>query len=459
MKNNRFFGTLDFYAQALRIAVPIMLQMLVQSLVSLIDNFMVAGLGDVKMSGVNLVNHLLFIILTLFVAVASAGGMFMSQYSGAKDRRGMQQVFRFKQITILILALMFIITFLLFPRPLLGLLVSGNAASPAILDQAQIYLKLILITFIPFGLSIGISSSLREIGIVKPPMVISIISALINTLFNYLLIYGKFGFPRLEVTGAAYATILARVTELIIFALYIKKHRPAFYVKIHHLLQVRISLFFTILRKSALVFVSDVSWVMSETVSMALYNTRGGADVVSGMSAGWAITNLAFLIYPALSAAMGVIIGGTLGKGDFTLAKKQARWLQSGGILLGFGAGAVTILSTLIVPIAFGSLSSSAQMVARRLLIMATIYMPFWTFINTLFSTARAGGDVITGVWMDMIGNVFIFIPVMAVLTFYTNMGPVLLYGVAQIPSLVRIPIAFSQLKKERWVHNLTTQY
>ncbi len=452
------FGQLNFYSTALKIALPVMLEMFVQFMVSLIDNFMVAGLGDIKMSGVNLVNHLVYIILIFFTALAGAGGMFMSQYNGAKDKEGMQNVFRFKQISFFVSALIFMLVLWLVPRPLLTLLVEGNASATAILDQGEIYAYLIMFTFIPMGLSMGIASSLREIGIVKAPMIISSIGTLINTFFNYVLIYGKWGFPRLEVAGAAYATIIARVSGLIIFLVYIRIKKPDFFVSAIHIFKVKLSFFGKVLKKSSLVFVCDLIWVFCETVSMALYNKRGGADVVAGMSAGWTLTNLAFLIEPAISVTIGVIVGGSLGKNDFDRARKEARWLNSGAVVMGFFGSIVTLLCILIIPIAFGRLSLSAQLIARKLLIMASIYMPIWTYINTQFFISRAGGDVVTGLWIDLIGNVGLFIPAMYLLTYLTDLDAVMLYGLGQVPSLIRIPIARWQLKKERWVKNLTNK-
>ena len=89
----RSFGPASFYAQALKIAIPVMAQMLIQNLVSLIDNFMVAGLGDVKMSGVTICGQIIFVFMVFMNTICMAGGIFMTQFSGAKDKEGMKQSF------------------------------------------------------------------------------------------------------------------------------------------------------------------------------------------------------------------------------------------------------------------------------------------------------------------------------------------------------------------------------
>ena len=98
MNRQKYFADASFYRKAIRIALPVMLQMLIQNLVSLIDNFMVSGLGDIKMSGVNIAGQILFVFMVFLNTICMAGGIFMTQYSGAKNEEGMQQALRFKLI-------------------------------------------------------------------------------------------------------------------------------------------------------------------------------------------------------------------------------------------------------------------------------------------------------------------------------------------------------------------------
>ena len=204
MQLKRFsLGPVHFYRQALGFAIPVMIQTFVQSLVSLIDNFMVGGLGDIKMSAVNITNQFTFLFLTTIGTFAETGGMFMSQFNGAKDAGGMQQTYRFKQIMMLACAALFTVFSFFFSGHILGFLVHGNQQAPEIVAEGQRYLHIILLTFIPIAFSTAITSSLRDIGNVKIIMYSAIISTLINTCGNYILIYGNFGAPRMEVKGAA----------------------------------------------------------------------------------------------------------------------------------------------------------------------------------------------------------------------------------------------------------------
>ncbi|WP_038176318.1 MATE family efflux transporter [Treponema pedis] len=451
-----YFGPLNFYKKAFALALPIMVQLFIQSLVSLIDNFMVAGLGDLKMSGVNVSNQLIFVYITGLNIICSAGGIFMSQYNGTKDAIGMRQSYRFKLITCGIFATLFLTVSALIPELLLGLLVRGNTAKAEITAEGKIYMSVIIFTFIPMAFSSSISSSLRETGNVKIPMYIAMFSTLINTIGNYLLIYGNLGAPRLEVAGAAYATVIARLCELVIFILYIKKIKPLFYVKIKHILKVRIDLFREILKKSALIFIADMSWVISETVATAIYNSRGGAEVVSGMSAGWTIAELFFLVFPAVNTSIGVIVGGTLGRNSLEEARVQARWMKTGAAAAGFATGLCEAAAIFLIPIVFGRLTPSSQIVTKKLLLFVALYMPVWTYQNSQYAVARAGGDAVMGAWVDTTVNMLLFTPLMFIMYKFTDLDSPTIYGIAKLTSIIKTVLAGIQLKKERWVKNLT---
>ncbi|MBE6345004.1 MAG: MATE family efflux transporter [Spirochaetaceae bacterium] len=452
-------GPLSFYKKALAIALPVMGQLLIQNMVSLIDNFMVAGLGDIKMSGVNIAGQINFVFLVLINTICLSGGIFMSQYNGAKNPAGMQQVFRFKLFFATIASLIYTTISIFFPRPFLALMVHGNIASEPIIEEGVRYMRILAFSWIPTVIATSIGSSLREIGKVKPPLIISVTATAVNTFFNWIFIYGNLGAPRLETVGAAIATIIARVVEVTIFIIYICKTKPPFYFKIIDFFKVKISLFFSILKKSALVLVSEMSWVLSETVTTALYNSRGGAEVVSGMAAGFAIANLFFVCFSGIATVTGVIMGGTLGANRLDEARIQKKWLLSGALVFGVFAGLLGLLTTFIIPIIYGNLSSEAQIVTRGLVLVNALYMPVWAFVNAQFAISRTGGDATMGAIVDLSTNTLLVIPGMFALTYLTKIGPVALYGIIKLVDFVKITICAIWLKKERWLTNLAAAY
>src|SRR5574344_3645 len=453
------FGSASFYKRALSIALPVMAQLLIQNLVSLIDNFMVSGLGDIKMSGVNVAGSVNFVFLVLIGNVLCNGaGIFMSQFKGAEDKNGMQQVCRYKLIVCLIAAIGYTALCAINPAPILRLMVHGNAQAAAIVEQAATYQKVIAWTWIPMVISFSISSSLRETGEVKVPLIISVVATLINTFGNYIFIYGNFGAPRLEVTGAAIATIIARVVEMITFIIYINFKKPSFYSRVKDIFKVKPSLTGTIIKKSVMIAVSEMTWVLSETVSTALYNSRGGAEIVSGMSAGFTIANLFFISFSGIFTATGVIMGSTLGAGKLEEAREQKSWILNGSVIFGIFFGLLGCASTLLIPVVFGNLSDAARAVSRGLVFTAAAYMPVWCYCNAQFAVSRTGGDTMMGVIVDLTANFLLFLPGMFIMTYFTDWNPVMMYAIVKLSDVEKVIVAGIWLRKERWLRNLAVE-
>ncbi|MCR5614057.1 MATE family efflux transporter [Treponema sp.] len=462
MKNNNSlfsgFGSLPFYKSALMIALPVMAQMLIQNLVSLIDNFMVAGLGDIKMSGVNITGQIIFVFMVFLNTICMAGGIFLTQFSGAKDKHGMKQSFCFKIWAGIFVAALFSFSCFVIPREILSYMVKGNIQAEIILDEGEKYMRLIGFIAIPWVISAMVSSSLREIGEVKVPLIISIIATFVNTFFNWIFIYGNLGAPRLEVQGAAIATIIARTTEALLFIGYMIKKRPDFTANLYDMFHVNFKLFGEIFHKAWMIMFSEMVWAIAETITTALYNGRGGADVVSGMSASFAISNLFFVAFGGIITSTGVIIGKDLGRGELELARQEKIWLLNGAKIFGLFFTGIGLLCMLLVPVVFSNLSAHSQDICTKMVLVMAIYMPLWVYINGQFAVSRAGGDTIMGILVDGIGNLFIVIPGIFIMAKLTTMGPVMMYAIIKAVEIPKIAIAHFWLKKERWLKNLAVE-
>ncbi len=449
-------GSATFYRDALAIALPVMLQQLIMSMVSLVDNFMVAGLGDVKMAAVNVANQINFVSTIALMTLNAAGGIYLAQYRGARDEEGMKQAFRFKALFSLSLATLHFILLWTIPERLIGIMTVGNDQRDAIITVGASYLRLTSFTWFPMALSTAIATAFREIGKARIPLLISVSAGIVNTLGNWILIYGNWGAPRLEVTGAAIATVAARVLELACFLSYVKLKPEAFFVPFSGLLAVDRRLIASIFRKSGMMLASELTWVFSETIMTALYNGRGGAETVAGMGAGWAIGNMFFLAFSGVHTATAVIVGSTLGAGNLSEARNQARWLKAGSLFLGLAVAACAAASVLLIPLVFANLTLSARAVTRGLVLSVAAFMPLWTLLNFQFALSRAGGDAALGMYVDVSVSLLLFVPGAFVLALCTPLGPVAMFAILKSTDFVKYLIANWYLKKERWVKNLT---
>ena len=458
-KKNTIFGDGKFYKNVLAIAVPIMLQQLIQSMVSLIDNYMVSGLGDISMSGVNIAGQVLFVFMVLINTITMTGGIFLTQFFGAKDHGGMQQAFMFKLLAGFVALIPYLMVCLVYPREILSLMVIGNTQAPLILDEAVPYIRIMSVVGIPMCISMSIASSLRDMGKVKTPLIVTVIATLTNTVFNYFLIYGNFGFRALGVRGAAYATVIARTLEFVIFVCIYFKSRPDFAIRFNRDFMVDGKLFKEIIRKGAMMLFCEMTWVLSETLTTAIYNGRGGADVVSGMASSFAIANLFFVAFGGIYSATTVIIGKALGEGNLEKARREKTWLLSGAVVFGVAMTFVGFATTLIIPVVFGKLSPSAIAISRSMVILMAFFMPVWVLVNAQQAIARSGGDTKMGAYADAGITIAVMLPMLFLLARYTDIGPVQMYLCVKLLDIVRTLIFHFWLKKERWLNNLAGEH
>ena len=213
----RYIGDRAFYRRVMVVVLPIIIQNAITNFVSLLDNIMVGQVGTLQMSGVSIVNQLLFVFNLCIFGAASGAGIFTAQFFGSKDIQGVRYTFRFKLISCLLLTVVGCGVFLLAGDFLIGLYLQGEgdpADAAAALECGRRYLKVMLVGLLPFALSNAYSSTLRETGQTVVPMAAGVTAVFVNLFFNYILIFGKLGAPALGVEGAAWATVISRFVEL-----------------------------------------------------------------------------------------------------------------------------------------------------------------------------------------------------------------------------------------------------
>ena len=220
---HRYIGDRAFYRRVFGIAVPIIIQNGITNFVSLLDNIMVGQIGTIPMSGVSIVNGLLFVFNLCIFGASSGAGIFTAQFHGSRDNEGIRHTFRFKVMACLLLSVLGIAIFTFGGKLLIGLYLTGDgdaATAAGAMEYGLKYLAVMVWGFFPFALANAYSSTLRETGETFVPMVAGVCAVLINLFLNYVLIFGHFGAPAMGVEGAALATTISRYVELAIVALW-----------------------------------------------------------------------------------------------------------------------------------------------------------------------------------------------------------------------------------------------
>lgn len=449
-KLSKFIGTREFYRLALAVAVPLMIQQLITSSVNLVDNLMVGQLGDAALGGVASVNRFYIIATYGTNGVLAAAAIFIAQFYGARDEERMRQSFRFSLISAYAIMIPFFLLGILMP----DYIVRFFTGDTEIIALGAAYMRLAAYTFLPMALSLSISSAMRAVGETRIPLVISAGAVLTNTLLNYCLIFGNFGFPRLGVEGAAIATLIARCLEASALLFVLWRFEFAFKTKMAQLFHVPLDLAKTILIKAAPLALNEVLWSLGMATLFKFYSTRG-PEVMSGYSIATTISDIFFVLFSGMAAATTVMVSQPLGANKLDEARDHGYQLMGFSMMLSALFAVLMFSSSFIVP-HFYQVSPAAKEVSVSVLRIMSVM--FWIYMGNTqcYFILRAGGDTRSTLFMDSGYMWTVNITIVGCFTYFTGVNIIVLYLIGQMTDIIKLIVAYSLVKKEKWVVNLT---
>ena len=449
---NKYFGDKKFNFKVLMIALPIMLQNLVTTSVNLVDSLMVGQLGDAAIGGVAAVNRFYMIMSFGVTGFVSAVGIFIAQFYGAQNEQKMKESFRISIIASYCLILPFFALAFLFPNTILHFFTKDQV----VIQTGVEYLKVACLTFLPLGLSLSLSSAMRCVGETKYPLYVSVVSVLINTCLNYCLIFGNFGFPQLGVQGAALATLIARIIEmLVLMAITNRVHFP-FNTKYRNLFKVPADLVKQITLKAAPLCLNEILWSAGNAVILKFYGTRG-SYVLSGYSISATTTDIFYTLFSGMAVATTVMVAHELGANRLDKAKENGYKMIGFSFMVAIVFACLMFTMSFVVPVLYSSASQDVIDVAQAMVKVQSIFFILYTLFIQNYFIIRAGGDTKSTLLMDAGFMVFVTIPVLFVLAYYTNMNIYLMYICGQSVDVIKFFLSRYLLKKEKWVVNLTS--
>lgn len=450
LQMNRWFGTKTFYKQVLFIAAPLMLQQLIMSSVNLVDNLMVGQLGDAAIGGVGVANRFYMIANFGALGIVQAASIFIAQFFGAKDYKHLRESFGFAIIGAYVVLIPFTLVAIAFPQVIVGFFTKD----PAYIAQGVAYLRIVGYSFLPLGITVPISSALRSIGETKLPLYANATSVATNAFFNYILIFGHLGAPSLNVAGAAIATVIARVVESMLLIIFVLRGNYPFKGKLSEILHVSKKLSAQISLKAYPLVVNEVLWSTGMAMLLKLYAERG-ADVITAYAVTGTTSDLFFSLFGGMAGATTIIIGQKLGANELEEARANGYQLLTFGIILAILFGFGIFACSFIVPPLYDLSPTTHQMAANLTRIVAVM---FWIYmINAeCYFILRAGGDTFSTMVMDSWFMWFVNIPVVAAVAYLTDVNIYFLYICGQSTDLLKMAVAFTFVRKEKWVKNLT---
>ncbi len=448
-----------FYVRVLQVALPMIVQNGITNFVQMLDNVMVGQVGTAPMSGVAIVNQLLFVFNLCVFGAASGAGIFTAQFQGSGDHQGIRHTFRFKLLIGLLLSGLGAALFLLFDKTLIRLYLTGEgdpAEAAMTMDYAREYLKTMLWGLVPFALSNAYSGTLREIGETKVPMVAGIIAMLTNLAGNYILIFGHFGAPALGVVGAAVATVVSRYVELAVVALWTHSHgkEHPFIVGALRRLTIPGKLAAGIVQKGMPLLLNEFLWSTGMAFLSQCYSLRG-LDVVAAFNICMTISQVMNVVFLSLGNAVGILMGQMLGAGlPREQIQRDNRKMLGLSVAVCFVIGAIAAALSGVFPRLYNT-SDQVRSIATGLICITAVMMPVNSYNNAMYFTLRSGGQAFITFLFDSGFTWGVCVPVAFVLSRFTSLSILPLYGLCVGLDVLKIFLGAWFLNKGTWMNRI----
>ena len=439
--------------------LPIMVQNGITNLVNMLDNIMIGTVGTAEMTGVAITNQLIFVFNLCIFGAVSGAGIFGAQFFGKGDYEGVRYTFRFKLLFGGLITLICMGIFLFAGDFLTGLYLRGEqgVTDPVLtLHCAKDYLRIMLVGLIPFMVVQCYSGTLRESGHPNLPMIGGVAAVLVNLFFNWVLIFGHLGAPKLGVQGAAIATVLSRYVELAIVVLgaHLQTKRYPFMKGALRSLYIPRDLTKKLFLKSLPLMANETVWSAGVTTVNMLYATRG-LDVVPALNISQTFWNVFSIAFMAVGAAIAIILGQMLGANQLQEAKESSYKLITFSSLICVLFGGAYFVAAFFIPNAY-NVEPEIRETATLLMQITAVVMPIEAISHATYFTIRSGGKMAVTFIFDCGFMWLVNVALTAILCYFTPLPFLLIFLIIQAITLPKAVLGILMVRSGFWVRNIT---
>lgn len=449
-----YLGTRAFYADALKVMIPVIIQQLINNLFNMIDNLMVGSLDidGLAMSAVSVANKPYVIFFGIFFGMTGAAGLMISQYYGANDKKTCQGLFSLQLVLGFAIALLFSLLLGLMPSSIMRIFVTDERTIALGVE----YLQIIWLSYIPVAISSTCIFSMRALGMNKISMLVSLITMAVNGICNYILIFGALGIPAMGVAGAAWGTVIARMFEMTFYLVLLLSKRLIFTLDITSFTKLPKTVVHAFTLKAIPLVINEILWTCGINIYFWCYAKLNEA-ALPAITIAELCSQIAAVMATGTASAVSVLIGAELGANRLVEAKNNAKKLLS--LVLATSVVCVLLCSTLgiLLPHTF-KVSSELKTLSTQIALIIGLLSPLSFVYGFCFYCMRAGGDTRNAMLLDSGYMWLIPVPASIIMGvfFQGRISIVLAAFIIQLLMNSKAILALFVLKKGRWLRNIT---
>ncbi len=442
-----------FLRKAVWIALPVALQGMLNTIVNLVDTMMIGRLGETAIAAVGLANKVFFVFSLLVFGVASGSGVLAAQYWGNQDGKSIRKVTGLALLIAMTGALLFALPSVFCPRLVMRIFTDSDKA----IQTGAAYLAVAALSYPFTAVTNTYVAMLRAVGRVKAPVAISLMAIMINIVLNYILIFGHFGAPRLGVTGAAIATLAARLAESGTILAVVYLGRSPIAGKFREMFGYSGAFIRQFAGTALPVIANEFIWGLGTTMYSLAYG-RMGDNAVAAITIATTIQDIVVVLFQGLSAATAVILGNEMGAGKLKQAEKYARnffilqflvTLAAMGLCYGIRWNMIGMYS----------ISREVAQAVNRCLIVFILFMPFkmFNFVNVV-GVLRSGGDTRMCLILDTSGVWLIGVPMAFLGGLYLRQTIWVVYAMVMTEEVYKAVLGYFRYRQKKWLRNLAVE-
>ena len=447
------FRDKSFLKRTWAILLPVTVQTMLNMITNMVDTVMIGSLGEIPIGAVGLANKVFFVVTLMIFGVGSGMGLLAAQYWGNNDIKNIRRVTGIGLTITLIMSVIITVFCMVSPVSVMKIFTDSEALA----QEGARYLRIACLTYPILAITVTFNDSLRSMGVVKPAVYVSAIAIVVNVFFNYVLIFGNLGMPALGVEGAAIATLIARISELVIGLYIIRRIKAPIYCNPKYLFNFDRALLKQFFVNALPVCFNELFWGLGITMYSLVYG-RMGENVAAIMTIVGTYTDIEIVGINGLASATVIMLGNELGAGELETADRHSKYF----LVLSVITGALLMFITFVVAKPFTTLYSvsaeSVNSIIICLFIFAFTLIPRCVNNIIIVGILRSGGDSIVCAMLDLMPLWFVAVPLVFFTGLVLKLPITYVYACIHTDEIIKFVLGLIRYSKKKWLKNLALE-